>query len=272
MLDGFMNDIGEYKQNLKFKISGKILDSSAWMLKRKSNTVINYSLEAQEDIKQAKIIEPVEDILLEEDEGDFDDYDDEDELYDAFCELDAQNLLDNEQWAAFQEEKVSRVLDLELPELNKRLKDKKDAFINLRPKVIYRKLDINDLSHALNDVLSKKNIEKQAKTHCPIKLEDLPFLPENFIANAEEKRASFENRIEIFHNALVDRYNNKPISFLSMVPQPTAKALVDTVLIILHLINLKKIEIWKSFIEEGQGVKELEVKNNGQNIYLSPLL
>lgn len=274
MLNGFIDDMGEYQQNIKFKVSGKILDSSAYVLKRKSNNVIHNSLETQEDIKEAQVIEPVDDNLIEDEGGDFEEYDEDDEIYEAFCELNAQNLLDNEQWAALQEEKVNRVLDLEASELNKRLRENKSCLINLRPKVIYKKMELKDLSEAFNDALNIKNIEditQKAKHTEKIKKEDLPFLPENFIANAEQKRANFEKRIDNFYDSLKNHYNNEPISFLSLVTQPSVKGLVDTLLIILHLINFKKIEIWKSFIENGEELREFSSENSGQNIFLSPL-
>ena len=275
MLNGFIDDMGDYQQNIKFKVSGKILDTSAYVLKRKSNTVINHSLETQEDIKEAQIIEPANDDMLEEEGEDFEEYNDEDEIYEAFCELDAQNLLDNEQWAALQEVKVKRVLNLELSDLNKRLRDKKSSLINLRPKIIYKKMELKDLADAFNDAIKTKNIEdleEKVKQKKVVKKEDLPFLPENFIANAEQKRANFENRIENFYNSLKDQYKDKPISFLGLVTQPTVKALVDTLLIILHLINQKRIDVWKSFIEEGEELIEFTSENSGQKIYLSPLL
>jgi len=275
MLNGFIDDMGEYQQNIKFKVSGKILDTSAYVLKRKSNTVINHSLETQEDIKEAQIIEPINDEIFEDESEDFEEYDEDNEIYEAFCELDAQSLLDNEQWAALQEEKVKRVLNLELSDLNKRLRDKKSSLINLRPKIIFKKLGLKDLADAFNDAIKVKNIEdleQKAKQKKLIKKEDLPFLPENFIANAEQKRENFEKRIENFYNSLKEQYNNEPISFLGVVAQPTVKALVDALLIILHLINQKKIDVWKSFIEEGEELKEFISENSGQNIYLSPLL
>ena len=57
MINGFMSNLKDIKQEVRFKISGKILNTSTYVLKTKTNRVINNSIETQEDIKDAQLIE-----------------------------------------------------------------------------------------------------------------------------------------------------------------------------------------------------------------------
>ena len=54
LLKEFIDDVHELKQNLKFKVSGKILDSSTYVLKTKTNTIINSSMETHEELKEVQ--------------------------------------------------------------------------------------------------------------------------------------------------------------------------------------------------------------------------
>ncbi|MFX0187956.1 MAG: hypothetical protein ACFE8A_09480 [Candidatus Hodarchaeota archaeon] len=264
MLRGFINDIHELKQNLKFKVSGKILGSSTYVLKTKTNTIINTSLETQDDIKEAQAIES-----KENDDNLFESYDEEGELFDAFVELESENLLSEEQKVLLKEEKIKRALNLDVSELNHKIRNKTNR-LNNPPKLIYKKVELKDLADALNDVLKRKstNIKKKKKL---IDSSKLPYLPEKFIANQEKKRANFENRIKIFYETLKNQYEGEPIQFLRLVSQPTPRALVETLLCVLHLINHKKIELWKQYNEENGKLKENFSENSGQNLFLSPI-
>ena len=259
MLRGFIDDIDDFKQNLKFKVSGKILDSSTYVLKTKTSTIINASLETQEDIKETQAIELNEEdnIILS------DDYDEEGELFEAFAELESKNLLSEKEKELLKEEKIKRALKLNVSDLNEEIKNRIEK-LNNPPKLIYKKVELKDLADALNNVLKRKDTTSRAKKKRDHILDKskLPLLPENFIANAEKKRANFENRINEFYETLKKQYKGEPIQFLKLVRQPTAKALVEALLCILHLINHKKIELWK---------QEVLSEDNGQNLFLSPL-
>jgi len=278
MLNEFIDNISEIKQNQKFKVSGKILNSSTYILKRKTNRIINSSLETQDDIKEAQFIENEENDIISEEfiegyEGNDQDYDEEAELYEAFAALESENLLTEDQKALFKEEKINRALNLDVSEINRILKNK-IHLLEAPPKLIYKKVELKDLADALNNILKSGNKIKEInkiKKKKKIDNTKLPFLPENFIANAKQKRADFEKRINYFYDSLKSQYNGEPISFLHLVAQPSAKALVDTLLIILHLINHKKVEIWKSYVEKNSELKEFNSENNGTSIYLSPL-
>ncbi len=261
MLRGFIDDINDFKQNIKFKVSGKILDSSTYVLKTKTSTIINASLETQEDIMetQANEINEEDNLILSED------YDEEGELFEAFAELESKNLLSEKEKELLKEEKIKRVLKLDVSDLNEEIKNRIEK-LNNPPKLIYKKVELKDLADALNNVFKRKDITSRAKKNRDHILDKskLPLLPENFIANAEKKRANFENRINEFYETLKKQYKDKgePIQFLKLVRQPTAKALVEALLCILHLINHKKIELWK---------QEDFSENSGQNLFLSPL-
>jgi hypothetical protein len=267
MLRGFINDIHELKQNLKFKVSGKILGSSTYILKTKTNTIINTSIETQDDIKEAQTTES-----KENDNSSFEYYDEEGELFDAFDELESENLLSEEQKALLKEEKIKRALNLDVSELNHKIKNKTNR-LNNPPKLIYKKVELKDLANALNAVLKRKDtagtIIKPKKNL--VDSSKLPYLPEKFIANQEKKRANFENRIKIFYETLNNQYDGEPIQFLSLVNQPTPRALVETLLYVLHLINHKKIELWKQYNEVNGNLKENISENSGQNLFLSPI-
>ncbi|TFG25344.1 MAG: hypothetical protein EU529_01320 [Promethearchaeota archaeon] len=259
MLRGFIDDIDDFKQNIKFKVSGKILDSSTYVLKTKTSTIINASLETQEDIKDTQATE-----LNEEDNIIFsEDYDEEGELFEAFAELESKNLLTEKEKELLKEEKIKRALKLNVSDLNEEIKNRIEK-LNTPPKLIYKKVELKDLADALNNVLKRKDTTSRVKKNRDHILDKskLPLLPENFIANAEKKRANFENRINEFYETLNKQYKGEPIQFLKLVRQPTVKALVEALLCILHLINHKKIELWK---------QEDFSENSGQNLFLSPL-
>lgn len=255
MLRGFIDDIHDLKQNVKFKVSGKILDSSTYVLKTKTSTIINASLETQEDIKetQATELNEEDDIIL---------YDEEGELFEAFAELESKNLLTEEEKELLKEEKINRALKLDVSDLNEKIKNRIEK-LNTPPKLIYKKVELKDLADALNNVIKRKDTTSRVKKNRDLIIDKskLPLLPENFIANAEKKRANFENRINEFYETLKKQYKGEPIQFLKLVRQPTAKALVEALLCILHLINHKKIELWK---------QEDFSENSGQNLFLSP--
>jgi hypothetical protein len=271
MLNGFINDISEFKQELKFRVSGKILNSSTYVLKRKSNTVINNSLETQEDIRDTQIIETgtenlnVEDIPNEE-------YDDEQELFKVFAELEGNKLLNEDQLASFKEEKLKRILNLEISELNNLIKDKINL-LQIYSKPIYKKIEFKDLSESLHKVLKAKATEITSRKPESKKIDKskLPFLPESLIANAEKKRLNFESRIKDFYENLKSLYSDEPVLFLDLIHEPTAKALVNTLLIVLHLINQKKIELWKKCDQIDGHLNESDSENTGQTIFISPL-
>ena len=277
MLKGFISNINEFKQDLRFKVSGKILNTSTYVLKTKSNRVINNSLETQEDIKDAQLIELSDEEALiqdsfDQEENQLEYYDDEEDLFEVFAELAAENSLSEEQLASFKGEKIKRILNLEPSELNKKIKNKINL-LKIYRKPIYKKIELKDVADAINDVFKAKEIELKSKTSKPRKIDKskLPFLPENLIANAEKKRMNFEKRIEDFYMNLKSMYSDGPISFLTLIQEPNAKALVNTLLIVLHLINQKRIELWKKCAEtEGSSDGNLS-ENNGQNIFISPL-
>jgi len=281
MLDNFIENIDEYRNALKFKVSGKILDNSTYILKKKTNRIINNSIETQESIREAHLTE-TEDKLLDEGENNgvseniennFEDYDDDEELYTAFEELCDENFLDEEQQKAFQKEKLNRILSMDAKELNKKLKNKINL-MNTPSKIIYKRIEIKDLTNALIEVLKTKDtLKKEKKLNEKEKVvkKKPSFLPKRFLLNAEKKRVDFEKRINDFYNKLNDLYNNEPISFLKMVSCPTPEALVNALLCVLHLINHKKIAIWKSYIEDNKEIKERSSINSGQNIFISPL-
>ena len=261
MLRGFINDIHDLKQNLKFKVSGKILDSSTYVLKTKTSTIINASLETQEDIKETQTTE------LEANNNDIlsEGYDEEGELFEAFAELESKNLLTEIEKELLKEEKIKRALNLDVSDVNEKIKNKIEK-LNTPPKLIYKKVELRDLADDLSNVFKRKDTTRSVKKNRDIFIDKskLPLLPENFIANAEKKRANFENRIIEFYETLKKQYKGEPIQFLKLVGQPTVKALVEALLCILHLINHKKIELWKQYNEEDLS------ENSGQNLFLSP--
>ncbi|MHA1150173.1 MAG: hypothetical protein ACTSR8_18230 [Promethearchaeota archaeon] len=281
MLNGFIEDIDDYKRDLKFKVSGKILNSSTYVLKTKTHKIIDSSLETQEDIQETQ----QQDILQEEEVGDEDfidyeesednnyrDYDDEEELFAAFSELEAQNLLSQEQKKAFKEEKIDYFLNLDIKELYNTLQQK-TCILKTPPKILYKRIQLKDLSTALTDVLkNKENIKaiRKGTKKQPINKNKLPFLPEKLIVNAEKKRADFENRITQFYENLKAKYQDVPIPFLKMISEPSVNALVEAVLCVLHLVNHKKLELWCSY-KEGEIFEQNGLENSGQNIYITPL-
>jgi len=248
-----------------------------YILKTKSNRVINSSLETQEEIEEAQKvkIEEENDDLNEDhitSEDIYEDYDDEAELFEAFSELEAKDKLTKEQIAAFKEEKVKRILNLELSELTKQINNKISS-LQIYSKPIYKKIDLKDVAEVLNGVLTSRSkaIKKQSSKPKKIDKSKLPFLPENLIVNAEKKRMHFENRVQAFYNELKDLYVEEPLSFLDLIEEATVKALVDTLLIVLHLINQKKIQLWKKDDENNKSIKEEISENNGQGVFISPI-
>ncbi len=273
MLEGFLKNVSGLKRTLRFKVSGKILNSSTYVLKAKANAILNNSLETQEDIKDAQIIKLNEDQELDELEANFDEYDEDNELFEAFTELENEDYFDTSEKESFREAKIQHILNLDAVELNKRL----NARVNLiqsPPRMLYKKIELKDLASALDVVLKAKNSRPKAIRPQKKEIIDksrLPFLPENFIARAEKKRASFEQQIENFHADLKGQYKDEPISFFKLVPRATSKDLVNTLLIILYLINHKKIEIWQPLTEENSELEDNKLENNGQGIYLTPI-
>ncbi|MFX1393389.1 MAG: hypothetical protein ACFFAH_07425 [Promethearchaeota archaeon] len=267
MLRHALDDIHELKQNLKFKVSGKILGSSTYVLKTKTNKIINTSIETQEDIREIQKTD-----FNENNNNNIEYYDDESELFEAFAELESNNLLSEEEKRLLKEEKIKRALDLDIIELNHKIKNKTSK-LNNPPKLIYKKVELKDLADALTEVLKAKdtssNILKPKK-----KLIDnskLTFLPEKLITDYEQKRANFEKRISLFYKTLKIQYKGEPIQFLKLVSKPTPRALVEALLCVLHLINHKKIELWKQYNKNNGSLKENVSENSGQNLFLSPI-
>lgn len=305
MLHSFMNNIHDFKDHLRFRVSGKVLDSSTYVLKKKTSRIINHSLDAQEDIEEAQKAE--EDVVLESDNSldissnksviltpdtleeylpeelmdEFDhlppedfDYDDG-EILEAFAELESENLLTEEQKEAFIEEKVNRLIDnFGKDELNQKIANKLDH-LHTPQKIIYKRVDLQDLAEALDDVLKNPPKPKKAKSKRKkgkLDKDKLPFLPEKLFNNAEKKREAFQERINLFYDNLVNNYDGAPVSFLKVIPEPTRESLVDTLLIVLHLINHQKIELWKSYTDEEDGLVEIKYENSGKQVLMSPLL
>jgi len=267
MLRHALDDIHELKQNLKFKVSGKILGSSTYVLKTKTNTIINTSIETQEDIKEAQGND-----FKENNSNILEFYDEEGELFDAFAELESNNLLSEEEKMLLKEEKIKRALTLDITELNQKIKNKTNQ-LNSPPELIYKKVELKDLADALNEVLKTKDatskiIKPKKKI---IDSSKLTFLPEKLITDYEQKRANFEKRINIFYKTLKIQYKGEPIQFLKLVSQPTPRALVETLLCVLHLINHKKIELWKQYNKKYGSLRENISENSGQNLFLSPI-
>ncbi len=290
LLDNF--DINDLNQDLKFRVSGKILNASTYLLKAKSTSVIDRSMEAQEDIKEAQLkkenlseLNPatVSDESLSEPselklEGEVpetvcSEYDEDQELYEAFQELENGNLLTAEQKDNFEKEKVNRVLNLEISDLDKKLKDR--LHLIQRPlKVVYKRLEMGDLAKDLSKFLKTSELASSIKAldeECGNSTQ-LPFLPENFIANAEKKREDFECRMKNFYEILKNQYHGEPVPFLKLVAHPTIKALVEALLIVLHLVNSKSIDLWQ--VEKGNdssNTGENAVENSGTSIFLTPV-
>ncbi len=293
LLKDFSRDINQLHGDLKFKVSGKVLNSSTYVLKRKTHTLINNSLDTQEEIEEIN-----DDPILAEEELDCDvdfEYDDEcsdlsdgdyifdnnnddnydsddDEIFEAFAELEALNLLDEEQKKSFEEEKIKRVLSLDIAELDKKLKDKVKILNVLAPKPKFRRLNLKDLSDVIKDVLENgEQIVKKQKHSRKRELKGkLPFLPEKLIANAEKKRADFKKRISQFYNEICNQFNGEPVPFLKLIKEPTVEALVDSVMCLLHLINHQKIELWQTY-ENNKNEVNSENSDNGQNLYIAPI-
>ncbi|TFF87344.1 MAG: hypothetical protein EU548_10445 [Promethearchaeota archaeon] len=276
MLKTYMEDMDQLRYNLKFKVSGKILNSSTYVLKRKTHTIIDSSLEAQEEIEE--IQEPdlleeeeVEDeAFFEGDEGEC--YDEEAELFEAFSELESQGLLSEEQQEAFKKEKINRILELEPEKLEEKIQQQ-SALLQAPPKILYKKVQLQDLADALNEVLKNKDqiAKKPSKEKKIYDKSEMPFLPEKLIANAEKKRADFKNRIDGFFKSLQEEFKGEPLPFLSLVPDRSVKALVESVLCLLHLINHKKIQLWQSYVQDEDDAEDMYSENDGKTIYISPL-
>ncbi|MGV9173146.1 MAG: hypothetical protein ACOC35_11340 [Promethearchaeia archaeon] len=297
MLQGFMQNMEELNQVLKFKMSGKVLNSSTYLLKSKTHSIINSSEETQEEIDEAQQVE--EQPIVNFKEGELENnvqeqmiytgkdmmtqgemlpeeniFDDE-EILGAFEELEEENLLDEDQVEAFHEAKAQHVLNMDPHKLTKKIEKSKNL-IEPPPKFIYKKVQFHDLANALNEVLNKPKKKKKKKKDKEKKIDKdkIPFLPDNFISKAEEKRQNFEEQIDDFYAHLQQNFSGEPLGFLKLVKQTNqeinVKAIVNTLLIVLHLINHKKVELWKSYVKEETELKERASEDDGSNIYLSP--
>ena len=294
MLGGFMKNMHELNQALKFKMSGKVLNSSTYLLKSKTHSIINSSEETQEEIDEAQQPEeppfmqlegqglcPADAQMMYGEEMIGEDCNlpldeeicNEEEIFEAFEELKQDNLLNEEQIEAFQKAKVEHLLNLDSHKLTEKI-EKWKKLIEPPLNFIYKKVQFQDLVNALNEVLNKPKKKKKKKKKKQIDKSKIPFLPDNFISKAEEKRQNFESRIDEFYDHLEMRFTNEPLGFLQLVKETNqeinAKAIVNTLLIVLHLINHKRIELWKSYIKENDQLKERTSENDGSNIYLSP--
>ena len=259
MLKEFITDVHELKQNLKFKISGKILDSSTYVLKTKTNTIINTSIATREDINELQAEKTACNTHSNDDN-------------DSINDLKNKKCLEESENNISREERVNQALNLNVSDLNKRIKGRINR-LDVPPKLIYKKVGLNDLADALNEVLNKKDTIKQIRDSRKKQIDKskLPFLPNNLIASAEKKRANFENRISEFVKNLKNRYSGNPIPFLKLIKQPTPQAIVEALLCVLHLINHKKIELWKVCNEDNNSMNEDLAENSGQNLFLSPI-
>ena len=259
MLKEFITDVHELKQNLKFKISGKILDSSTYVLKTKTNTIINTSIATREDINELQAEKTACNTHSNDDN-------------DSINDLKNKKCLEESENNISREERVNQALNLNVSDLNKRIKGRINR-LDVPPKLIYKKVGLNDLADALNEVLNKKDTIKQIRDPRKKQIDKskLPFLPNNLIASAEKKRANFENRISEFVKILKNRYSGNPIPFLKLIKQPTPQAIVEALLCVLHLINHKKIELWKVCNEDNNSMNEDLAENSGQNLFLSPI-
>ncbi len=283
-------DINDLNQEMKFRLSGKILNASTYLLKAKSTSVIDRSMEAQEDIKEAQLkkesqLDLNSEVVSDESlgipielkqEGEIpeiicSEYNEDQELYEAFQELENGDLLTAEQKNNFEKEKVNRVLNLEISELDKKLKARLHL-IQTPLKVVYKRLELGDLAKDLSVFLKTSEIGSSIKAfdeECGTSAQ-LPFLPENFIANAEKKREDFECRMKKFFETLKNQYNGEPISFLKLVAHPTIKALVESLLIVLHLVNSKSIELWQiANRKDSSNAGENAFENSGTSIFLT---
>lgn len=276
MLDSFLSNLNGLKRSLKFKVSGKILDTSTYILKTKINRIMDHSMETQEDIKEAQLIEQselMEELELQDDETDDNiDYDDM-ELLDAFSELEHEDYLTKEERIKLKEEKIQHVLSLELNELDNKL-GANLVNLNLPRTQLYKKLEFSELSSAFKGILNRKDLipeESEMKPKRKLKKGELPFLPEKLLANAEKKRALFEERIQSFYNALKEQHEDEPVCLLSLIREPSVESIVETLLIVLHLINKQQIELWKSIDDDLVSELDDNVKNAGADLFISPV-
>ena len=265
LLKEFIDDVHDLKQNLKFKVSGKILDSSTYVLKTKTNTIINSSMETHEDLKEVQL----NDINIPENDNSTECFNDDNRLIGInFCE-EIESSLNEQQKILLKEEKITKALNLDIHKLNVRLKHKLNQ-LNRPPKLIYKKLEIKDLADALNDVLKRK-VQRREKSNTKIfNKSQLKFLPEKLKASIENKRLNFESKVKNFYNNLKKHYKGEPIQFLKLITTPTPQTLVEALLCILHMINHKKIELWKRLNDEDDGLLENYSENSGQELYVSP--
>ncbi|MFO8018743.1 MAG: hypothetical protein R6U96_08920 [Promethearchaeia archaeon] len=297
MLHRFTENMEELNQVIKFKMSGKVLNSSTYLLKNKTHSIINSSEETQEEIDKAQQIEKHQELENEneidglnneqrryENEGigredemplNAEEFDDS-EIFEAFEELKEKDLLDDEQIKEFNEAKVEHILNLDPKKLTEKIENSK-KLIDPPPKFIYKKVQFHDLANALSEVLNEpkeKKSKKAKKKEKNIDKAKVPFLPDNFISKAENKRQNFEAQIDDLYRHLKRQFTGEPIGFLQLIKETNqeinVKAIVDTLLIVLHLINHQKVELWKSYIKENNELKERTSEDNGSNIYLSP--
>jgi len=265
ILGNFLQDLKELEQTIKFKLSGKILNSSAYALKTKTNIIINNSLETKENIKKIQEINEIHDSITNY----IKDLDGDEELFESIVEPEEYDLLNEEEKERLNQERIKKILNLEPEKLNKILDGRIDN-LNVPPKLFYKKIEIKDLTNALTELLNREDCTNKTINSRKKKIdkENLSFLPKKFINNTKNKNLDFKIKVKDFYENLKNQYKGEPIQFLKLIPQATVKDLIDALLCVLYLINQKKIEIWKQSNNLNANFNE----NNEQNlIFLSPL-
>jgi len=244
LLEDYMNDIKQEKEEINFRKSGKILFSSSYLLKAKTKQIINDSLNTQDNIKE---IEGINEESIE------------------------NEYFDNDH------EKNESINHLNAKSLTQRIKDN-EICLESPKKMVYKAINLNDLALALTEVIKTKNNEKKIRKPKENIVDQISLLPKSFIENKREKRENLNIRIQNFYKTVVEAYNKEPLPFLFLLKRPNRQELVDILMYILYLCNRKKIKIWQKVPEEnfensGKSKNE-KYKNldNGSNIYISPVL
>ena len=269
ILGNFLQDLKVLEQTIKFKLSGKILNSSAYVLKTKTSIIINNSLETKENIEKIQEINEIHDSITNY----IKDLDDYEELFESIVEPEEYDLLNEEKKEELKQERLRRLLNLEPEKLNKKIEGL-IVNLNVPPKLFYKRVEIKDLNNALTEILhgehnNNKIINSRKKK---IDKENLTFLPQKFINNTKNKNSDFKTKVKDFYEKLKNQYKGEPIQFLKLIHQATVKELIDALLCTLYLINQKKIEIWKQFNNLNKNFNENYSENSEQNlIFLSPL-
>lgn len=250
MLSNYVKDVDEKKEPINFRRSGKILFSSSYLLKTKTKLIVSDSISTQEDIEEVENLEECEY------------YDD---VYDSDYTEGSENKLEN------------RINKLQLKKLSlKTLNEKisnREITLKSPKNLIYKKIDLNDLALALNDVMKLKNKSKSIKKSVKETQKQIDFLPKSLIQNKLEKRESLSVRINNFYDKLVSNYKDEPLSFIHLIGKPTRQNLINTLIYILHLSTKKKINIWQDLnYFKSDNVEEEDNAHTVNCIYISPIV